>query len=153
MARGYHLGLHKYNHDMECFHHYNNYIGLCYSKASEQWFSTKDDFPSMAHLTVSGDFLVVIMWNLPQAPSEQKLRRLLKHHMMHRTAPQQRIILPKMSVEPPLRNPALETQSPWTSSIILWDAYSYYPYFINEETGLVSFKELDQDHTAIKEQS
>lgn len=49
---------------------------------------------------------------------------------MYKTAPRQRIILSKLSVESRLRNPALETRSHSISLVMLWGAYCYYPYLI-----------------------
>ena len=54
-----------------------NSFGHCCSKASEQWFSTMDDFPSRAHLATSADFLGVTTHRVPLASSEQRLRMLL----------------------------------------------------------------------------
>lgn len=101
---------------------------------NQTWFPLQGLFSSVWKLCTTG-----IWW--------VEARDAAKHHILCRTAPQQRIILPQ-NVNRPLRNPPLETQSHSIASVILWGTY-YYPYFISKMRP-DELKELDQSHTSAR---
>ena len=77
----------------------------------DQWFSTGDHFALRGHLAMSGDTCGRHNLGRGEWPTDirwEEAKAAVKHPIMHRTAPQQRIIQFQMSIVLSLRNPGLD---------------------------------------------
>lgn len=95
-----------------------------------------------------GDFLVVTIQRVPLAPSELRLDAA-EHRTCTGCAHSKEFPCPKC---PRLRNPAIEMQSHWISSVIL-KYILLVSIFYKWETEAGKLIELGHSHTAIKWQS